>query len=85
MLCNYVSPNVFEYVAECTTYESATELLESLYVKPQNKIFARHQLRTCRQQPGQTLDEYLQRLKQLSKNCGFKPVSAEIYRKRMHS
>ena len=65
------------YRRKQTTYESATELLDS-YVKPQNEIFARHQLRTCRQ-PGQTLDEYLQRLKQLSKNGGFKPVSAEIY------
>ena len=47
-LTNYVAPNVYEYIAECTTYETAIETLEALYLKPTNEIYARHVL--CRYQ-----------------------------------
>ena len=76
-LTNYVAPNVYEYIAECTTYETAIETLEALYLKPTNEIYARHVLATRRQEAGESLDQYLQVLKRLSKDCNFKSVSAE--------
>ena len=76
-LTNYVAPNVYEYIAECTTYETAIETLEALYLKPTNEIYVRHVLATRRQETGESLDQYLQVLKRLSKDCNFKSVSAE--------
>ena len=44
-LMDYVSHSVYEYIEECTTYDSAIAILQRLYVKNKNKIFARHQRR----------------------------------------
>ena len=42
------------------------------------QIFARHLLTSRRQQPGESLDKFLQSLRELSKDCNFKPVSSEV-------
>ncbi|GFO24398.1 retrovirus-related pol polyprotein from transposon 17.6 [Plakobranchus ocellatus] len=77
LLINYVDPSVYEYIAECTTYEAAVDLLKNAYIKPKNEIFARHVLATTKQEPGQNLDEFLQKLRALAKDCDFKQVTAE--------
>ena len=82
-LVNFVSHNVFDYIEECTTYESAIEILKKVYVKAPNEIFARHQLATRKQQSSESIDEFLQSLQNLSKNCNFAAVSADIYRNQM--
>ena len=79
-LVNYIAPRVFEYIADCDVYESAISTLEKLYVKPKNEVFARHLLSTRKQQTSESLDEFLQALKQLSGDCNFKAVSAEKYK-----
>ena len=76
ILINFVSPTVYEYIAECATYDTAIALLKELYVKPKNEVFARHSLATRRQQEGEGIDQYLQELVLLSKDCNFKSVSA---------
>jgi len=58
-LINCVSHQVYEYIEECTTYDTAIETLKSLYTKAPNEVFARHRLATTKQEPGQTLDEFL--------------------------
>ena len=63
VLTNFVSPEIFQYIEESTTYEQAMETLHNLFVKPTNEIYARHLLATRREQPGETLDEYLLALK----------------------
>ena len=78
-MTNFVSPTVYEYIEECTTYKSAIETLQNTYVEPTNKIYARHVLATQRQQAGETLDEYLQALKVLSKECNFQSITAANY------
>lgn len=80
MLINHVSPAIFKHINECRTYDEALCILESLYIKPKNEIFARHVLSIARQESGQTLEQFLQHLKSLSKDCNLKPVSAEQYR-----
>ena len=54
--------------------------MEALFVKPTNEIYARHLLATRRQRTNETLDEYLQVLKTLSKDCNFKNATAVQYR-----
>ena len=80
VLINLVSATVYEYIASETTYDDAIKKLESLYVKLKNEVFARHQLATRKQNAGESIDEFLQALQQLAKDCNFKAVTSEIYR-----
>ena len=77
---NFVSSRVYVAIADCTMYEAAIKILKDLYVKPSNTIFARYCLATCRQKAGKSLEEFLQALRTLSKECNFKNVTAEQYR-----
>ena len=80
VMTNHVSPAVYEYISECTTYEAAVEIFTKIYVKPTNIVFARHLLSTRQQKPEENLDQYLQELKLLSKNCQFEAVTANDHR-----
>ena len=80
VLTNYLTPKVYQYIEDCDNYEAAMETLQALYVKPTNEVYARHLLATRRQQPAETLDEYLQALKTLSKDCNYKSVTSIVYR-----
>lgn len=79
VLANFVSPSIFQDIEECTEFEAAVGVLQALFVKPRNEIFARHILATRCQQPHETLDEFLQSLKTLSKDCNFQSVTASKY------
>ena len=80
VLTNYVSPQIFEYIEQCEAYEEAIATLKALYIKPTNEVFARHLLATRRQKSGETMDEFLQALKTLAKDCKFTAVTASVYR-----
>ena len=80
LLINYVAPSVYEHIAECKSYSDAMDALQDLYIKPKNVFFARHVLASRRQNPGESLDKFLQALKLLAKDCEFKAVSADEYR-----
>ena len=80
VLTNYVSPQIFEYIGHCDRYQEAIDTLRALYIKPTNEVFARHLLATRRQKSGETMDEFLQVLKALAKDCKFKDVTAAVYR-----
>ena len=80
ILINHVDTSVYEYISEAETYEAAITILHKIYIKPINEIFARYRLTTCKQQPDQTLDEYIQILKRLSKDCNFTAVNPEQHR-----
>ena len=53
-----------------------------LYLHP-NVIFAHHLLASSRQQPGDTLCEFLREFHKLSKDCNIRAVSAEEYREKL--
>ena len=80
VLANFLSPEIFQHIEECANYEDAITELEGLFVKPHNEIFARHLLATRRQQSNETLDDFLQALSTLSKDCNFKSVTAALYK-----
>ena len=78
-----MSANVYEHIEDCTDFQSVIDTLDNLCVKSPNVIFARHLLSTRRQQSGETLDQFLQDLRKLSKDCKFKAVTAEQYREEL--
>lgn len=73
---NFVSPNVYGYIADCDSFEGAIKCLENLYVKPKNEVYARHLLATRRQREEESIDEFLQELQALSRDCNFNVVDA---------
>ena len=76
-LVNYVSPRVYKYITDAKTYDEAITQLRNMYVKSKSEISARHILVTRRQQPGESLDDYVQTLRLVAKDCNFKAVTAE--------
>ena len=79
LLVNFLTP-VYQYTADCETYEAAVAGLKRVYVKTKNNVFARHLLATRRQLPGESLQQFLQVLKTLLKDCSYRAVTAEQYR-----
>ena len=76
VLINYVSPNVYMYISDLNSYDDAMVTLENLYVKTKSEVYARHVLATRKQNESESLDQYMQELKQLSKECNFVAVDA---------
>ena len=75
VLSDFVYPSTFQHVEDCEDCET----LQNLFIKTKNEVFARHLLATRKQAQTETLDEYLQALKALSKDCNFKNVTAVQY------
>ena len=80
ILTNLVTPRVYESIAHCKTFDEAVATLKGLYVKPTNEVYARHILSCRKQRVGETLDEFLQALRLLAKDCNFEQVTADKYR-----
>ena len=76
LLINHIDSAVYEVISESRSFEEAINELQKVYIMAPNSIFARYLLKTCRQQTGQSLDNYFQKLKSLSMDCNFAAVSA---------
>lgn len=76
LLINLVSPAIYKYISDISDYESAMNVLEEVFVQPKNIIFCRHLLATRKQRADENVDEYLQSLKGLAKDCDFRAVTA---------
>ena len=74
LLINYTEPIVYDFVSECVSFDEALRTLESIYVKLKNVIFARHLLSMRKQKSGENLDQFLNNLKTLAKDCNFSAV-----------
>ena len=79
-LISCATADIYEYFDHCETYAEAEEVLEKLYVKKPNEIFARYLLRTAKQEPSQTLSDFQCTLLKLAKDCEFKAVTAAQYK-----
>lgn len=77
LLVNFISPKIYLHIIDATDYEAAIQILNEIYVKPQSEILARHQLSTRRQNQNETINNYIQSLRLLSKECNFTMVTAE--------
>ena len=80
LLICHVGAEVYDYISDCPTYDAAILVLNNLYVKPKSEVFCRHLLQTRKQQPSETIDQFLLALKTLSKDCNFTDVNATTYR-----
>jgi len=58
----FLSFTVYEHVDECQTYCDAVYIPDSLFTERMNEIFDGNLLMTAKQQPGKSLEEYLQEL-----------------------
>ncbi|VDP89261.1 unnamed protein product [Echinostoma caproni] len=74
---HFLSPTVYKFVSRCTDNDSAITTLQSLYMQTKNEIFARHLLATSKQSAIETLDQFMQKLRNLARDCNFKAVSAK--------
>ncbi|CAI9718276.1 Hypothetical predicted protein [Octopus vulgaris] len=79
LLINYLELNVYEFISEAKNYDQAVNTLKSVCIKPRNIVMARHLLATRKQKAGESLDQFLNNLKILAKDCDFVAVSAEQY------
>ena len=53
-----MSAVVNEYIKGCENFDDAVDKLKAVYIKNSKAIFARQQLATKNQQPGETLEEF---------------------------
>ena len=74
LLINHVDSTAYEVILESKSFEEAINELQKVYALAQNPIFARYLLKICRQQIGQLLDVYFQKLKSLSMDSNFAAV-----------
>uniref|UniRef100_A0A5S6QEB4 Retrotransposon gag domain-containing protein n=1 Tax=Trichuris muris TaxID=70415 RepID=A0A5S6QEB4_TRIMR len=83
LLVNHVSPTTFSIIAEAPSYEEAIQTLKDMFERPVNEVHERYRLATRRQQPSESIDEFLRALKTLSTECSFKAVSAKQYQEEL--
>ena len=76
-----ISDDIFMMISDATTYTDAMQILDQAYIKPTSSVYNRHKLISCKQEPGQSVDNYMLELQRLSKSCQFNQVTAEEYRK----
>lgn len=77
LLVNYISPYIYKSISNTTTFDEAVSILKARYIRPKHEIYARHVLASRYQKSGESVDQYLQVLKELSKPCSFAAVSSE--------
>ena len=63
ILISLLDTSVYGYISECETFDTAMARLNSAYIKLVNEVYARHRLNTCQQNPRESLEDFLERLK----------------------
>ena len=81
LLVIHIDAAVYELIAEATSYENAITILSNTYARTPTVIFARYALILCKQQAGELLDIYCQKLKLLSVDCNYQAISAQVHKK----
>ena len=79
MLTAHLTAPPYKLIQEETTYETAIEMLQKLFIKPRNEMYARHLIATARQNIGESIDEFVLCIDKLSQNCSFTAVTAIEY------
>ena len=80
LLISHIESSIYELISDVVNYNNAIAQLGRIFAPTPNQIFARYMLRTCKQRPGQSVDEYQQKLKQLSTDCNFGAVTAQEHK-----
>ena len=80
VMAGYMSPDVYTYIEDFESYDDALTKLQSLYIKKENEVYARHLLATRKQTLDESVMEFSQKLLTLAKGCNFKSVNAETHK-----
>jgi len=80
LLSKFLTHVVNPYVEDCKTSETFLTEVKKVYVKKINDIFARRVLTTRRQEAGESLQQFFQAFKLVSKDCSIRAVTAKQYR-----
>ena len=80
LLTNYLTHKTYAFVADKRSYDEARKTLNNAYHKLKNIIFARHLLMIRTQKETETIDEYVNALNQLARDCQFQDVRANDYK-----
>ena len=67
LLENCVAANVYKYISSATGFDDAINKLKAVYIKQKNVVFARYVLSTTKQGSAQSIADFVQQLRQLSK------------------
>ena len=70
----------FPLIEECTSYDAAIAALEAKFQKQSTAIMMRHKLRARKQLPTETIETFMADLRNLSKKCSTKALTAEQHR-----
>ncbi|XP_072334793.1 uncharacterized protein [Scyliorhinus torazame] len=76
VLHSRVSPEIYALIEDAEEFPAALNLLKEIYIKPVNQVYARYQLATRRQIPGESLDDFFNALTILGRNCDCPAVTA---------
>ena len=79
VLINFIGADPYAIIETSATYAAAIADLKAAYQKEINQIYARHILATRKQNPEESLDDYLRNLRILAKDCNFQQVTAAVY------
>ena len=79
-LTNCVSPYVFTFISAADKFTDAINILEGIYVRPRNEVYARHLVSSRKQQDHESVDEFMNALDLLAKDCSFADVTKDVHR-----
>ena len=79
LLTCYLSPEIYELIEGCETYESAKVVLDRNFLKRKSTTYARHLLLTREQKLNETIGDYARALKLIAKDCEWRAVSAQEF------
>jgi len=80
ILQNYVNGEVFQLIDGCGTHDEAIQKLDDFYITKKSELFSRYKLTSRKQQPSESLEQYIQALELLARNCTFESVTSAEYK-----
>ena len=75
LLIGHVSSSVYEYFADAPDYKTAIECLDKVFKPTKSVLYCRHVLLNCKQESGESIHIYFQRLKTLVRECAYTAVT----------
>ena len=76
ILANHISSEVYSSISGATQYTPAIAILDGLFIRTNNKNFARFKLFSKKQHDGESIVQYKLALLELAKHCEFEAVDA---------
>lgn len=65
----------YSHISDCTSFEKAVEILDKRYVKTSSAIMQRYSLLKRQQRENESLEDYMNELKCLSRKCSITPLT----------